>query len=54
MKFLFGIIAYVIIGIVLGMGMLQVVHGKPLLLVVGFIAYVVAFGKIGCLPKSSH
>jgi len=34
-------------------------HGRPIIaiasaLVIGFIAYVVAFGKIGCLPKKSH
>jgi hypothetical protein len=28
--------------------------GNPWLLVISFIAYVVAFGKIGCLPKKSH
>ena len=54
MKFLLGIIVYLIIGLVLGLGMLQAVHGKPWLLVIGLIAYVVAFGKIGCLPKNSH
>ena len=54
MKFLMGILAYVLIGLVLGAGMLMAVKGKPWLLIVGFIAYVVAFGKIGCLPKKSH
>jgi hypothetical protein len=54
MRFLLGIIVYLIIGLVLGLGMLQVVHGKPWLLLIALIAYVVAFGKIGCLPKDSH
>jgi len=54
MKFFLGIIVYLLIGLVLGLGMLQTVHGKPWLLIFGFVAYVVAFGKIGCLPKSSH
>ena len=54
MKFLMGILAYVLIGVVLGAGILMAVKGSPWLLIVGFIAYVVAFGKIGCLPKKSH
>jgi len=54
MKFLMAILAYVLIGLVLGAGMLMTVKGKPWLLIVGFIAYVVAFGKIGCLPKKTH
>ena len=54
MKFALGIVAYLVIGLVLGLGILQAVKGHPILLIVGFLAYVVAFGKIGCLPKKSH
>jgi hypothetical protein len=54
MKFLLAIVAYLIIGLVLGVGILQAVKGNPWLLIVGFAAYVIAFGKIGCLPKKSH
>jgi len=54
MKFVLGIVAYLVIGLVLGLGMLQAVKGHPLLLIVGFLAYAIAFGKIGCLPKKSH
>ncbi len=54
MKFLLAIVAYLIIAGVLGWGILLAVKGSPWLLVFGFIAYVVAFGKIGCLPKKSH
>jgi len=54
MKFLLGIVAYLVIGLVLGLGILQAVKGNPLLLIVGFLAYVIAFGRIGCLPKKSH
>jgi hypothetical protein len=54
MKFLLAIVAYVIIGLVLGIGLVMVMKGNPWLFVAGFIAYVVAFGKIGCLPKKSH
>ena len=54
MKFALGIVAYLVIGLVLGAGILQAVKGHPVLLIAGFLAYVVAFGKIGCLPKKSH
>ncbi len=54
MKFYLAIVAYLVIGLVLGWGILQAVKGSPWLLVAGFVAYVVAFGKLGCLPKKSH
>jgi len=54
MKFLLAIAAYLLIGVVLGWGILLLVKGNPWLLIVGFVAYVVAFGKLGCLPKKSH
>ncbi len=55
MKFLLAILAYLLIGLVLGWGILLAVHGNPWLLILGFLAYVVAFGKLGCLPaKKSH
>jgi hypothetical protein len=54
MKFLMAILAYLVIGAVLGWGILLTVKGNPWLLIVSFIAYVVAFGKLGCLPKKSH
>ena len=54
MKLLLAIFTYLVIGFVLGWGILTAVHGSPWLLVAGLVAYVVAFGKIGCLPKKSH
>ena len=54
MKFLLAILAYLLIAAVLGLGILEASKGKPWLLIVGFIGYVIAFGKIGCLPKKSH
>ena len=54
MKFVLAIVAYLLIAAVLGWGILLAVKGSPWLLLVGFVAYVVAFGKIGCLPKKSH
>jgi hypothetical protein len=54
MKFLFAILAYLLIGFVLGWGILLAVRGNVWLLVAAFITYVVAFSKIGCLPKKTH
>jgi len=54
MKFLLAILAYLLMGAVLGWGMLLAVKGNPWLLIVSFLAYAVAFGKLGCLPGKSH
>ena len=54
MKFLLAIVAYLVIGLVLGWGILLAVKGEPWLLIVGFLAYALAFAKVGCLPKQSH
>ena len=32
----------------------MLIAGKPWLLIVGAIGFVVAFGRIGCLPKKPH
>lgn len=55
MKFFAAIIAYVVIGLILGAGIYGAVTGHFWLLAAGVILYVVAFAKIGCLPSSkSH
>jgi hypothetical protein len=54
MKFFLAILAYLLIGAVLGWGILLAVKGNLWLLGFGFVAYVVAFGKLGCLPGKSH
>jgi hypothetical protein len=54
MKFVLAILAYLVIGLVLGLGILLTVKGNPWLLIAGLLAYVVAFAKFGCLPKQSH
>ena len=55
MKFLLAIIAYLVIGIVLCLGMyLGMTKGSWWFLAAGFLAYVIAFAKIGCLPSKSH
>jgi len=49
MKFSLAIIVYLIIGVVLGVGILQAVHGSYWLVIAGAVAYVVAFARIGCV-----
>jgi hypothetical protein len=54
MKFLGAIIAYLLIALVLAWGILLAVNGSFWLLAVTFLAYVVAFVNIGCLPSKRH
>ena len=54
MKLLLAITAFLFLGLVLGGGILLSIKGQPWLLIVGFLAYLAAFIKLGCLPKKSH
>jgi hypothetical protein len=55
MKFIGAVLAYLGIAFVLGWGILLAVKGNFWLLGIAFLTYVVAFGKIGCLPgNKSH
>ncbi len=54
MKFVLAIAAYLVIGLLLGWGILLTVKGQPWLLIVGFLAYLLAFARLGCLPKQPH
>jgi hypothetical protein len=54
MKFLGAILAYLMIAIFLGWGILLAVRGHYWLIAAAFLAYVVAFAKIGCLPSKKH
>ena len=54
MKFLLAIIVCLVMSLILGWGILLAVKGNPWLLIVGFLAYAVAFVKIGCLSRKSH
>jgi len=49
MKFALAIFTYLMMSLILGAGILLTVAGKPLLLIVAVIAFVVAFGKLGCM-----
>ena len=52
MKFFWAIVVYLLIGIVLSWGILLALKGNFWVVGVAFFAYVVAFSKIGCLPKA--
>jgi hypothetical protein len=54
MKLLFAILVYLVIGLALGWGLLLAVKGSWWFLVVGVLAYLIAFAKFGCLPGKSH
>jgi len=57
MKFLGAVIAYLVIGIILGWGIwMAAAKGNFWILGVSSIAYAVSFAIIGCLPpaKSHH
>jgi hypothetical protein len=55
MKFLAAIIAYLVIGLVLGTGIYEAVQGHLWVLAVAVVIYVISFAKLGCLPSSkSH
>ena len=49
MKFYLAILVYALMASILGAGILLLVAGKPLFLIIAFIAFVVAFGRLGCM-----
>jgi len=56
MKFFAAIIAYLVIGLILGLGILEATHGHYWFMAAGIVVYILAFAKLGCLPsgKSHH
>ena len=51
MKLALAALVYLVIVLVLSVGVLLMVAGKPWPLIIAFVAYVVAFAKIGCLSQ---
>jgi hypothetical protein len=51
MKFALAILVYLLIGAVIGVGVLLLVAGKPLLFILSLVAFVLAFAKYGCLTQ---
>ena len=48
MKLALAILAYAVIALILGLGILLLIQGKPWLLVIGVVGFIVAFARIGC------
>ena len=51
MKLALAALVYLVLALVLCTGIVLTVAGKPWLLIIAFLLYVVAFGKIGCLSQ---
>jgi len=51
MKLALAALVYLVIVLVLSLGVFFLVAGKPWPLIIAFLLYVVAFGKIGCLSQ---
>ena len=51
MKLALAALVYLVIALVLSVGILLTIAGKPWLLIVAFVAYIVAFARIGCLSQ---
>lgn len=49
MKLLLAIVVYLLIGTVVSWGILLALAGKPWLLIVATLVYLIAFAKFGCL-----
>ena len=49
MKLALAVLVYALMALVLCGGILLLLAGKPWLFIAALLAYVVAFGKIGCM-----
>jgi|HubBroStandDraft_2_1064218.scaffolds.fasta_scaffold568038_1 hypothetical protein len=50
MKFALAIFTYLLMAAILGAGIFLAATGKPLFLIIAFVAFCFAFGKLGCMP----
>jgi hypothetical protein len=51
MKLAMAFLVYSVIALVLGLGILLLVAGKPWLFIIAIPVYLIAFAKIGCLSQ---
>jgi hypothetical protein len=49
MKFALAILTFLVMAGILGAGILALLAGKPLLLIIGVVGFLVLFAKYGCL-----
>ena len=54
MKFFLACLAWLVMAVALGWGMLLAVNGKPILLIAAIAGFIIAVGRIGCLPPAHH
>ena len=48
MKFTLSIVVYLVMAAFIGWGIIAVIHGKPAVLIVSLLAYLVIAAKVGC------
>ena len=51
MKLLAATVVYLLISVGLGLGILAMMAGKPILLIAGLLIYLVLFARIGCASQ---
>jgi len=51
MKLFAATFVYLLIAVVLGLGIVAMMAGKPVLLIAGALIYLVLFAKIGCASQ---
>jgi hypothetical protein len=49
MKLILAVATYLVMGAILALGIVLAVKGSIWLLVLAFVAFVIFFGKVGCL-----
>lgn len=54
MKFSLAILVYLLFGLLLTWGIIELVHGRPALLITGVVIYAALLTWFGCLPPKSH
>lgn len=54
MKFILASLVTLALGATLGAGILLAVGGNWWVLGAGIVAYLLAFARLGCLPRSTH
>jgi hypothetical protein len=51
MNFALAILVYFLMAAILGVSILLLVAGKPVMFIISVIVFILAFGKLGCLTQ---
>lgn len=54
MKFVGAVLVYLIMALVLGWGILDLMHGHYWVLIAGVLGYILMLARLGCIPPKSH